>query len=169
MATTQPDGPVLKELSRAECLRLLASATIGRISYTRQALPAVEPVNFALHDGVIVIRTDAGGKLTAATRHAVVAFQADDLDPVLRSGWSVTVVGACEQVTDAGDIARLDKLGLESWAPGTRDHFIRIVPGIVTGRLLTALRRASKGKGPDLAADQPEFRTGRGFRSPLGT
>jgi hypothetical protein len=95
----------------------------------------VEPVNFTLH-GAIVIRTNAGGKLAAATRRAVVAFQADDLDPVLRSGWSVAVVGACEEVTDAGDIAPLDKLGLESWAPGTQDHFIRIVPGIVTGRRL---------------------------------
>jgi uncharacterized protein len=132
----QPDGPVLAELSRAECLRLLATVAIGRISYTRQALPAVEPVNFALADGAIVIRTDAGGKLAAATRRAVVAFQADDLDLVLRSGWSVTVVGRCEEVTDAGEVARLDRLGLESWAPGARDHFLRIVPAIVTGRKL---------------------------------
>jgi uncharacterized protein len=141
MATTQPNGPVLEELSRAECLRLLASVPIGRISYTRQALPAVEPVNFALHDGAIVIRTDAGGKLAAATRRAVVAFQADDLDLVRRSGWSVTVVGRCEEVTDPGDIARLDRLRLESWAPGARDHFIRIVPAIVTGRELRGTAR----------------------------
>jgi len=132
----QPDGPAMKELSKAECLRLLATVPIGRISYTKQALPAVEPVNFVLHDGAIVIRTDAGGKLAAATRRAVVAFQADELDPVLRSGWSVTVVGRCEEVTDARDIAGLAKLRLESWAPGTRNHFIRIVPGIVTGRRL---------------------------------
>jgi len=130
------DGPVLEELSRAECLRLLATVPIGRICYTRQALPAVEPVNFALHDGAIVIRIAAGGKLAAATHRAVVAVEADDLDPVLRSGWSVTVVGRCEEATDAGDIARLDKLGLEPWAPGVRNHFIRIVPAIVTGRRL---------------------------------
>jgi len=141
MATTQPDGPVLEELSRADCLRLLATVTIGRISYTRQALPALEPVNFAVHDGAIVIRTDAGGKLAAATHRAVVAFQADDLDPVRRSGWSVTVVGRCEEVTGAGDLAVLDKIGLQSWAPGARDHFIRIEPGIVTGRRL-------RGTGP---------------------
>jgi nitroimidazol reductase NimA-like FMN-containing flavoprotein (pyridoxamine 5'-phosphate oxidase superfamily) len=143
LATTQPHGPVLEELSRPECLRLLGNVPIGRISYTRQALPALEPVNFALHDGAIVIRTNAGGKLAAATRRAVVAFQADDLDPVLWSGWSVTVVGTCEEVTDAEDIARLDKLGLESWAPGTKGHFIRIVPGIVTGRRLRAFGTAS--------------------------
>jgi len=145
MATTQPDGPVLAELSRAECLRLLATVPIGRISYTRQALPAVDPVNFALYDGAIVIRVDAGGKLAAATRRTVVAFQADHIDLLLRSGWSVTVVGRCEEVTDAGDIARLDNLGLEAWAPGTRDHFIRIVPGIVTGR---RLRRTQALRAP---------------------
>jgi len=143
MTSMQSDGPVLEELSRAECLRLLATAEIGRISYTRQALPVVEPVNFALHDGAIVIRTDAGGKLAAATRRAVVAFEADDLDPVLRSGWSVTVIGRCEEVTEAGDVAGLDQLGLESWAPGTRNHFIRIVPAIVTGRRLRGLRAES--------------------------
>jgi uncharacterized protein len=136
MASTQPDSPLLEELSRAECLRLLATATIGRIVYTRQALPAVEPVNFALHDGAIVIRTDAGGKLAAATRRAVVAFQADNLDPVRRSGWSVTVVGRCEAVTDTGDLDGLNTLDLQSWAPGTRNHFIRIEPAIVTGRRL---------------------------------
>jgi len=136
MASTQPDSPLLEELSRAECLRLLATATIGRISYTRQALPAVEPVNFALHDGAIVIRTDSGGKLAAATRHAVVAFQADNLDPVRRSGWSVTVVGRCEEVTDTGDLDGLNTLDLQSWAPGSRNHFIRIEPAIVTGRRL---------------------------------
>jgi hypothetical protein len=72
----------------------------------------------------------------AAGRRAVVAFQADELDPVLRSGWSVTVVGRCEEMTDAEVIARLDKLGLDSWAPGARDHVIRIEPAIVTGRRL---------------------------------
>jgi len=130
------NGPVLDELPRAECLRLLASVQIGRISYTRQALPALEPVNFAVHDHAIVIRTDAGGKLAVATSRAVVAFQADDLDAALGSGWSVTVIGRCEEVTDTGDLARLDALGLASWAPAGRDHFIRIPPAIVTGRRL---------------------------------
>ncbi len=132
----QPDGPVLAELPTAECLRLLGTVAIGRISYTRQALPAVDPVNFALDDGAIVIRTDAGGKLAAATHRAVVAFQVDRLNVVLRSGWSVTVVGRCEEVTDAADVARLNELALDSWAPGARNHFLRIVPTIVTGRKL---------------------------------
>src|ERR1700726_2680696 len=67
------NGSVLEHLSRDECLQLVGQVPVGRIVYTRQALPAVELVNFALADGDIVIRTDAGGKLAAATRGTVVA------------------------------------------------------------------------------------------------
>jgi hypothetical protein len=105
------DGLALRQLSRDECLALMASVSLGRIVYTQRALPAVELVNFALDHGDIVIRTDGGGKLAAATQHSVVAFEADCLD--------------------AG-------IGLSSWAPGTREHFIRISPEILNGRRLTA-------------------------------
>ena len=74
------DGSALQRLSRDECLTLMASVPVGRIVYTRRALPAVELVNFALDHGDIVIRTDRSGKLAAATRGAVVAFEADQLD-----------------------------------------------------------------------------------------
>jgi hypothetical protein len=41
-------------------------------------------------------------------------------------------------VTDPEEIGRLQKMGLSSWAPGTREHFIRISPVIMTGRHLRA-------------------------------
>ena len=120
---------MLEQLSREECLRLMGSVPVGRIVYTRQALPAVELVNFALDDGGIIIRTDAGGKLAAATRGAVVAFEADSVDVAGHAGWSVTVVGHAAAVTDGAEIARLEQSGLMPWAPGNRDHFIRVLPG----------------------------------------
>jgi nitroimidazol reductase NimA-like FMN-containing flavoprotein (pyridoxamine 5'-phosphate oxidase superfamily) len=132
------DGAGLKQLSRDECLHLMTSAVVGRIIYTRQALPAVELVNFAIDDGDIIIRTDHSGKLAAATRGAVVAFEADSLDTVRHVGWSVTVVGQSQEVTDPGEIGRLERIGLNSWAPGGRQHFIRISPGILNGRRLYA-------------------------------
>lgn len=131
-------GPALKRLSRQECLELMASVPIGRIIFTRQALPAVELVNFALDNGDIVIRTDLGGKLAAAVREAVVAFQADCVDAASRSGWSITVIGQSQEVTDPEEKDRLQQIGLNSWAPGERAHFIRISPGILNGRWLDA-------------------------------
>jgi uncharacterized protein len=128
------NGSVLEHLSLDECMRLMGSVPVGRIVYTRQALPAVELVNFALHDGDIVIRTDAGGKLAAATRGAVVAFETDSVDATGHAGWSVTVVGHSRAVTDDEEIRRLEQTGLTPWAPGKRDHFIRISSVLVNGR-----------------------------------
>jgi nitroimidazol reductase NimA-like FMN-containing flavoprotein (pyridoxamine 5'-phosphate oxidase superfamily) len=132
------NGATLEHLSRDECMRLLASVSTGRIVYTRQALPAVELVNFALEDGDIIIKTDASGKLAAATRGAIVAFEADSVDPAGHTGWSVTVVGESRAVTDSEEILQLEQIALHPWAPGKRDHFIRIPPTILNGRRLSA-------------------------------
>jgi uncharacterized protein len=128
----------LKQLTRDQCLRLMASVPVGRIIYTRQALPAVELVNFALDHGDIVIRTDHGGKLAAATHGAVVAFETDSVDAARQAGWSVTAIGHSREVTDPDEVARLEQIGLSSWAPGEREHFIRISLGILNGRRLSA-------------------------------
>ncbi len=74
------DSAGLEILSREECLDLLSSSPIGRIVFTDRALPAVQPVNFCLFEGNVVIRTMAGSKLAAAARNAVVAFEVDDFD-----------------------------------------------------------------------------------------
>lgn len=132
------NGSSPQHLSPGECLRLMASVPVGRIIYTRQAMPAVELVNFALDHGDIIIRTDHSGKLAAATRGSVVAFEADSLDPSGQAGWSVTVIGQSHEVTDAEEISRLEQLGLSSWAPGDHERFIRISPGILSGGQLRA-------------------------------
>jgi uncharacterized protein len=137
------NGSCLQHLSQGECLRLMALVPVGRIIYTRQALPAVELVNFALDHGDIIIRTDRSGKLAAATAGTVVAFEADSLDPSSQAGWSVTVIGHSHEVTDADEISRLEQIGLSSWAPGEHEHFIRISPGILSGRQLCALTASS--------------------------
>ena len=139
------NGTTLEQLSRDECLRLVGQASLGRIVYTRQALPAVELVNFTLVDGDIIIRTDSGGKLAAATRGAVVAFETDSVDVAAHTGWSVTIVGHCEAVTDGEEMRRLEQTGPDPWAPGERDHFIRVSPTIVNGRRVAAGRLAGDG------------------------
>jgi hypothetical protein len=128
------ESPALERLSPDECMRLMGSVPVGRIVYTRQALPAVELVNFALVDGDIVIRTSAEGKLAAATRGAIVAFEADTVDLDGHTGWSVAIVGQARAITDSEEIRRLDRVALTSWVPGAGGHFIVISPTIVNGR-----------------------------------
>jgi nitroimidazol reductase NimA-like FMN-containing flavoprotein (pyridoxamine 5'-phosphate oxidase superfamily) len=131
------NGSAQKQMSGCECFRLLASSRLGRIIYTRQALPAVEPVTFALDGGDIVVKTDRDGKLAAATREAVVAFEADYLDADEHDGWTVTAIGRAREVNDPEEVSRLRTMGLRSWTPGDREHFIRIAPEILDGRRLS--------------------------------
>lgn len=119
----------LEILDDEECMRLLASTTVGRIGVTIGALPAIFVVNYLLDDGDIVFRTSEGTKLTAALQHAVVAFEADLTDPVSRLGWTVQVVGVAEEFTPEDGFR-----GPTPWAPGVRDHFVRIRPQFVSGR-----------------------------------
>ena len=121
-------------------MRLMGSVPVGRIVYTRRALPAVEMVNFALVEGDIVIRTNAGGKLAAATRGAVVAFEADSVDLAARTGWSVTIVGQARAVTDGAEIRRLERAAPPSWVTRQSDHFVSISPAMVNGRRVIGRR-----------------------------
>jgi len=121
-------------------MRLMGSVPVGRIVYTRQAMPAVELVNFGLIDGDIVIRTSAEGKLAAATRGAVVAFEVDSVDVAEHTGWSVAIVGLARAVTDGAEIRRLEVMTLPSWVTWGNDHFISISPAMVNGRRVSGQR-----------------------------
>ena len=128
------DPAGMEILDAAECRRLLGSVAIGRIVFTDQALPAVQPVNFLLYEGAVVFRTGAGSKLAAAARDAVVAFEADDIDREYQRGWSVVVVGHAREVTEPRLRERLAELPLRPWAPGVRDHIILIPIEVIYGR-----------------------------------
>ncbi|MEU6091396.1 pyridoxamine 5'-phosphate oxidase family protein [Streptomyces sp. NPDC047085] len=130
-----------RELGRHECLRLLATAPIGRIVHTRRALPAVVPVNFALDDdGAVLLRTSAASELARAVDGAVVAFEADTVDVATQSGWSVVVTGRAAVLTDRPEVERLERIGPRSWAPSPEEVFVRIEPELVTGRELVGGR-----------------------------
>jgi hypothetical protein len=57
----------------------------------------------------------------------------------------VTIVGYSRAVTDGEEIRRLERTGPDPWAPGSRDHFIRISPTIVNGRRLATERQIGNG------------------------
>ncbi|KWX23147.1 pyridoxamine 5'-phosphate oxidase family protein [Mycolicibacterium wolinskyi] len=129
-----PKGQELDVLTRRQCLDLLQRVRVGRLVFTEDALPAVQPVNFRLTHDDVVIRVAGGAKLTAATENHVVAFQADELDPDLRTGWSVTVVGHAQPITDVDELVEVAGTFVQPWVDGRRDHFIRIRAEKVTGR-----------------------------------
>lgn len=127
----------LEVLRREDCLALLRGRSVGRIGVTMSGLPVILPVAFALIPGGIVVRTGLGTKLSAATRNAVVAFEADAVDETTRTGWSVAVTGYAREVTSRDEMAELDALPLTPWVhPDRASHYVVISTDVMTGRRL---------------------------------
>ncbi|WP_225823952.1 pyridoxamine 5'-phosphate oxidase family protein [Streptomyces naphthomycinicus] len=140
------------DLGPAEALRLLGSVSLGRIVFTRQALPTVRPVDHVLDHGDILIRTHEGAALTSHGEDAdgtgvVVAYEADAIDPDTHLGWSVFVTGYAHLVTDPVELARIRQL-LQPWAPVEGiDQAVRIHPEMVAGVRLTEPGETSAAPG----------------------
>jgi len=124
----------MAHFSEAESLGLAATAPIGRIVYSRYALPAVFLVNFRLDGRDPVFRTRKGSMFGAAVAETVVAFEVDRVDEQSHDGWYVTFLGRAKLITDPAEQIRLAGLGIDPWAPGERDHFVKIVTERVLGR-----------------------------------
>jgi len=130
---------VFEELDEDECLKLIARGGIGRIAYTGRFGPVVLPVNYVWRDGAVVFRTAANGPLDEDLRTGIadadykVAFEIDGINTAVRHGWSVLIQGPAHHVTGAEEDA-VRQAGVEPWAPGDRELFVRIVPSRVTGR-----------------------------------
>jgi nitroimidazol reductase NimA-like FMN-containing flavoprotein (pyridoxamine 5'-phosphate oxidase superfamily) len=106
----------LRVLSSAECLDRVRAAAIGRLAFVDDGVPVVLPVNHGLDDTVIVFRTTWGSKLISVEETGLVAFEVDGIDEDRQTGWSVVAKGVASIVDDDADAARLDRLGLHSWA-----------------------------------------------------
>ncbi|MEV4624223.1 pyridoxamine 5'-phosphate oxidase family protein [Asanoa sp. NPDC049573] len=125
------------ELSRADCLQLLAACTYGRVVFTERALPAAHPVSYLLDAEEVVFRTAGGGKLAAATLRNIVAFQVDHIDAETETGWSVLGVGQAYEVTDPARLMALMPRLPRPWgAQAVAGHVIAIPLGRLTGRRL---------------------------------
>lgn len=134
-----PEAPSPPELTRAldpaDCYALLATDCVGRVIYTRNALPAITPVNYALDGHRILFRTTSGSSVAATARNEdVVAFEVDDIDRRTEEGWSVVVLGVAHLVVDAGELVRAEQHPIRAFAGGARDTLVALTPGTITGR-----------------------------------
>ncbi|MEZ0067171.1 nitroimidazol reductase NimA-like FMN-containing flavoprotein (pyridoxamine 5'-phosphate oxidase superfamily) [Streptacidiphilus sp. MAP12-20] len=105
-----------------ECVDLLSRSSVGRVVFTRHAIPDVLPVHFAYDDqsGTIRIPAPHASRLADAVDGTVVALHVEELDPATMSGRSVLVHGRAEA--------------------GTADAPIRLTPELITGRVLALSR-----------------------------
>jgi uncharacterized protein len=122
-------------LSREECLRLLAAHRFGRLAVAMDS-PVIRPVNYVFDkpSQSVVFRTADGSKFHAMLINGNAAFEIDGIDPGSRTGWSVIIVGMTEEVTSPSELRRLNRMGLETWTPGQKAHWMRIRAWTATGR-----------------------------------
>ncbi|WP_315986662.1 pyridoxamine 5'-phosphate oxidase family protein [Streptomyces sp. STR69] len=119
-------------MSHDEALKLLGSVRLGRVAFTDRALPAIRPVSHVMDEGDFIVRTQGGSALSnRAPASEVAAYEADEIDPTTRTGWSVVVTGTATRVADAGDLARYERLPTP-WIDTETGQVVRIRPEIVS-------------------------------------
>jgi nitroimidazol reductase NimA-like FMN-containing flavoprotein (pyridoxamine 5'-phosphate oxidase superfamily) len=124
-----------------ECVDLLAAGTVGRLGGTWDDEPHIVPLNYRWDGAGVVFRTDPGTTLRSIVDRTVV-FEIDTIDDATHTGWSVIVRGRGLEI-DLRDPAEAETPGgvpeaaPVTWAPGARDHWVRITPTAISGRRIT--------------------------------
>ncbi len=125
-------------LEREECLQLLGRTSFGRLAVSLgEGVPLIRPVNYVFDapSQSVVFRTGEGSKFHALVRAARdVVFEIDAHDPERHTGWSVIIMGVAREVTSASEIARLERIGVDTYTPVGKGHWIQITARTVSGR-----------------------------------
>lgn len=127
--------PRLDVLELPECWRLLDGRGVGRVAFLAEAdgPPHVVPLNYAVRDQGLVMRTRRGSLLDVAAGRSAggcrASFEVDHIDDAQSEGWSVLLQGVASR-DEAGD----EPADVEPWAGGARVRRIHLAPQTVTGR-----------------------------------
>ncbi len=133
--TRSPDPRTgLVELTPEECWYRLEQGSFGRIAVSDGGSPDIFPVNYKVHDAELVIHTEAGTKLAAATLSGSVAFEIDRIDPETRRGWSIVVKGHGYEPKTVEKVMELEALDVTPWVHAPKSRWLVITPHEVTGR-----------------------------------
>lgn len=126
----------LTDLPADACWSLLARhhPALGRVAFTIDDRPVIYPMNYAVADETLYLRTEPDSGIAAVHTGQLVAFEVDDVDEDWEEGWSVLVQGRLQEVTDPQELEQHRELRLRSWAPGVRLHLLRLDAEHISGR-----------------------------------
>lgn len=123
------------DLGRDECERLLRCGLVGRVAISSPSGPHIVPVNYAVVDDAIIVRTSPYSLLGTYGRDSTLAFEIDQMDYERQRGWSVVARGRGDMVSDAEEIDEIGRTWLpRPWASGSRMLHLRLRWTELTGR-----------------------------------
>lgn len=139
--------PVPEQLGPAQCRGYLGAGGVGRFVFAGPRGPVAIPVNYVMLDGDIVVRTGRRTSLADGTAQSRVSFEVDHLDQALAEAWSVLASGEARLVATPSELETVRSLGIEPWAGGGKDAYLRITITEITGRRILARTEAAGEPG----------------------
>lgn len=126
------EGNPILTLTDDQAWRLIEGTKHGRLVVTVGGEPDIFPVNYAVADRKLYLRTAPGNKLAELTINSKVLFETDGI--LSEEAWSVVVRGTARALEQSGEIAAAESLGLKPWVPTLKDFYVEIEPVSISGR-----------------------------------
>ncbi|GAA3846439.1 pyridoxamine 5'-phosphate oxidase family protein [Streptomyces phyllanthi] len=124
-----PPAPLrMVEVSGAEALWLLEGSSLGRLVYTQRDQTVIRPGRHTWEYGRLAVRTPAPATALPATA----TYHVDEIRAVGGTGWTVTVAGPLDVITDPDESAHYRRT-LAGWSHGPHDTLLRLHPKTVAG------------------------------------
>ena len=114
-----------EQISSQRCWELLATASVGRLALSVQALPVILPVQYYVTGHRLAVCLGHHTIPRRSLNETIIAFTTDAIDPATRSGWSVQIQGR-------SSIPGLDGFDTDCDQP-TAGQIVEIEPGTITG------------------------------------
>jgi nitroimidazol reductase NimA-like FMN-containing flavoprotein (pyridoxamine 5'-phosphate oxidase superfamily) len=125
------------DLTTTECEELLRAGLVGRVGVCTAHGPHIVPVNYAVVDDAIVLRTTPYSLVGQQTPGTRLALEVDQFDYEYHRGWSVLARGPGEMVVDADELEHIrETWSPVTWAAGGRTLYLRIPWTELSGRRL---------------------------------
>ncbi|MCJ1676366.1 pyridoxamine 5'-phosphate oxidase family protein [Streptomyces sp. APSN-46.1] len=127
---TVPADRLMIDVSGTEALWLLEGSAQGRLVYVRREQALVRPAAHVLEYGRLIVRAPV--QAAAIPGRAQLTYHADEIRNPAGTGWTVTVHGPADVITDPDEAAHYRRT-LPGWAHGPHDTLLRLHPQQVSG------------------------------------
>jgi|SRR5271165_4357736 len=114
-----------EQIPSQRCWELLATASVGCLALSVQALPVILPVQYCVSGRKLAVCLGHHSIPARSLNETVIAFSADSIDPAARSGWAVQIQGR-------SSIPRLEGFDAACGQPAA-GQVVEIEPGTITG------------------------------------